>query len=477
MRQGCSAFTGTFSETRAPAAVLKEELILDKPDIYAQPRHIASLEECLFYHHMELPGVGEVGSGWDLRKTVDQYLGNLDFSGKRVLDVGTASGFLTFSMEARGAEVVSFDVSDPSDLNYVPYQHPRFPAERVRRDHMAVTPKIANAYWYAHRALGSKAKVFYGNVNDLPDALGRFDIVVVGMILPHLRDPFQALYSASRRCSDTLVVTQQASPLGALPSAQFMPNIRLDPNNIEHYLYWWGLSERCLINMLEVLGFGIVSAVRGMHRCTSVSRGGDMREECLTLVARRNRLGQASEVTSEGTRTAGRLERWVGRLDQIDIRWFLTANTACALLLLAVEGGGLVLARLSGVVTGAPPGAYVAALAAMAAFGLAGMVSSAYAVRVWALKAHCLLFVGFAAYLTYHSTLIVAGGARSGTPLSSDPLLFMAIAAYSVYLARRLFLPEKALRNPLLMYSHVAALAIAAVISALVLWRAYSGAA
>jgi SAM-dependent methyltransferase len=450
---------------------------VDNPGIYAQPRHVTRLEECDFYHHIDLPGVGEVGSGWDLRKTVDQYLGNLDFLGKRVLDVGTASGFLTFSMEARGAEVVSFDVSDPADLNYVPYQHPRFPVERLSRMHMGCVPRVANSYWYAHRALGSKAKVFYGNVNDLPDALGTFDIVLVGMILPHLRDPFQALYSASRRCADTLVVTQQASPPGALPSAQFMPNIRLDPNNLEHYLHWWGLSERCLINMLEVLGFGIASATRSMHRCTSTTRTGDMKEECLTLVAKRSLLGQAFEVTSGGTRTAGRLERLVGRLDEIDIRWLLAANTACALLLLAVEGGGLLLARLSGAVTSAPPGAYLAALAAMAAFGLAGMVSKALAVRAWALKAHCLLFVGLAAYLIYDSALIIAGGARSGTPVSSDPLLLMALAAYSVYLARRLFLPQKARRNPLLMYSHVAALAIAAVISALVLWKVYSGAA
>jgi predicted nicotinamide N-methyase len=38
---------------------------------------------------------------------VDPYLGNFDFVGKRVLDVGAASGFLTFEMEKRGAEVVA----------------------------------------------------------------------------------------------------------------------------------------------------------------------------------------------------------------------------------------------------------------------------------------------------------------------------------------------------------------------------------
>jgi hypothetical protein len=65
---------------------------------------VANVEECAFYHHMDLPGLKEV-EGWDLRKTIDEYLGHLDFRGKRVLDVGAAGGFLTFEMKKRGAEV------------------------------------------------------------------------------------------------------------------------------------------------------------------------------------------------------------------------------------------------------------------------------------------------------------------------------------------------------------------------------------
>ena len=72
---------------------------------------MTNVDECSFYHHMDLPGPKEVGRGWDLRKTVDDYLGNFDFRGKRALDVGTASGFLTFEIEKRGAEVVSFDMA------------------------------------------------------------------------------------------------------------------------------------------------------------------------------------------------------------------------------------------------------------------------------------------------------------------------------------------------------------------------------
>ena len=56
-----------------------------------------------------------------LRKTIDDYLGNFDFRGKRVLDVGTATGFLSFEMEKRGAEVVSFDMASRAQWQLVPF--------------------------------------------------------------------------------------------------------------------------------------------------------------------------------------------------------------------------------------------------------------------------------------------------------------------------------------------------------------------
>src|SRR5437016_11765758 len=61
---------------------------------------------------MELPGHGIIeGRDWDLRGGVDEYLSKLDFAGQRVLEIGPASGFLTFEMEKRGANVVSVEVT------------------------------------------------------------------------------------------------------------------------------------------------------------------------------------------------------------------------------------------------------------------------------------------------------------------------------------------------------------------------------
>ena len=63
---------------------------------------------------------------WDLRRGVDDYLGKVVFAGKRVLEIGPASGFLTFEMEKRGAEVTSVEVTAEHGWDFVPY-----PASRL----------------------------------------------------------------------------------------------------------------------------------------------------------------------------------------------------------------------------------------------------------------------------------------------------------------------------------------------------------
>ena len=83
---------------------------------------------------MEIPGYGLVEGPWDLRGGVDDYLGNVDLNGKRVLEVGTASGFLCFTMEGRGADVVAYDLSDEQSWDVVPYaQYDRVVRHRAPR--------------------------------------------------------------------------------------------------------------------------------------------------------------------------------------------------------------------------------------------------------------------------------------------------------------------------------------------------------
>ena len=94
--------------------------------IFATPRKVEDVADCYFYHTMELPGRGVIeGRDWDLRGRVDDYLGNVDFAGQRVLEIGPASGFLTFEMEKRGADVISVEVTDEHGWDFVPYPKAR----------------------------------------------------------------------------------------------------------------------------------------------------------------------------------------------------------------------------------------------------------------------------------------------------------------------------------------------------------------
>jgi len=70
--------------------------------IYAAPRVIRDNGQCYFYHTIALPGCGTVEGDWDLRRGIRDYLGGVDFGGKRVLDIGTANGMIC--LEPRGRE-------------------------------------------------------------------------------------------------------------------------------------------------------------------------------------------------------------------------------------------------------------------------------------------------------------------------------------------------------------------------------------
>jgi SAM-dependent methyltransferase len=247
---------------------------------FAEPRQVDRPQDCLFYHALDLPGVGTVGEQWDLRSCIDDYLGRFDFRGKRVLDVGTAGGYLTFAMEQRGAEVVSFDMADGAQWDVVPRIEHQARLPEIRERNRALHRKLQNAYWFSHRRLGSKAKVFYGDVYNLPTELGPFDAAVFGMILSHLRDPFQALYSASRLVEGSLIVTNQLRKVGNGANAMLIPAA---DNGVDQA--WWAFSPECLRQIMAVFGFEVQRSVACRGKCLVDSRA--VMEECTALVAQR----------------------------------------------------------------------------------------------------------------------------------------------------------------------------------------------
>jgi SAM-dependent methyltransferase len=233
--------------------------VVQTQSIYAQPRTVTDPESCFFYHTIDIPGYGTKIGEWDLRRGVDRYLGKVDLTGKRVLEMGTANGFLCFEMERRGADVVAVDLSEEHSWDLVPFA--KYEAEEddsARKSHVRRTN---NAWWLGHAAFGSRARVVYTPAYSVPEQIGAVDIATFGSILLHLRDPFHALWNASRLTRETVIVTdllfaRDVFPFNMLdmfqrPAMRFAPN----PKTGRPYETWWRLNPEIIKRFLGVLGF------------------------------------------------------------------------------------------------------------------------------------------------------------------------------------------------------------------------------
>jgi SAM-dependent methyltransferase len=223
--------------------------------IFEQPRFVERLEDCFFYHAMDLPGVGLQRAHWDLRGRFNDYTGGVDVSGKSVLDVGTATGFLSFEAERNGASrVVSFDMSDPRQQKFLPFKDKLYSRDRERWavQYGAEIEQWKNAYWLAHRLLNSKAEVYYGDIYNLPQGLGQFDIAIVGSVLEHLNDQITALASIARLTKERIVIV---SPL--LETEERIARFEALASNPDVDFTWWTYSLGVYREVFGMLGFRI----------------------------------------------------------------------------------------------------------------------------------------------------------------------------------------------------------------------------
>jgi hypothetical protein len=203
---------------------------------------------------MDLPGIGSVKGDWDLRGRFDEYVGGVDLRGKTVLDVGTASGFLSFEAEKRGALVTSFDADTHERIQTMPPD--------------ALDPiyfnGMRNSYRLAHRAFGSRATTVYGDLYSLSNLLGGFDVVIVAQILVHLRDPFGALHQAALACKDTLIIAEATfAEAGDYPFALYCGTM------VPHS--WWWLSLPIYRHVLKCYGFRVLSESTAKYKSEALA--------------------------------------------------------------------------------------------------------------------------------------------------------------------------------------------------------------
>ncbi len=222
-------------------------------------REGADLSEFVWYHATELPDGTVLPGVWDLRGHESAYLGGVDLAGKRVLELGPATGYLTFYMERMGAEVVSFEAGFDVSIDTLPVKGEDQFEERLRVMQETID-RNHDAWWYLHRTLGSSARFVQGDIYDMPADLGSFDVTLVGAILLHLREPWGALSQAARRTTETMIVTEPLQDELDPPEANIM---RFSPSAEHHLTNWWSIYPGAVVSMLARLGFG--QTVTTMH--------------------------------------------------------------------------------------------------------------------------------------------------------------------------------------------------------------------
>jgi SAM-dependent methyltransferase len=236
---------------------------------FQSPRHIDDVSRCYFYHTVDLPD-GTHSGDWDLRADIEAYIGRYPYAGQRVVDIGTASGFVAFEMEKRGAEVVALDFAitenPTSDMGLIPYGSNKNFDEMVR-GRIEGQRALQASFWYMHERLGSHVRYYEGDAQVCPEELRPFDVAFFGSILLHLRDPLGVVSAFGRHARQAVIITEPFENAGHLEkyAVAILRASADEPTNVGT---WWYLTPKAWEQFLRVLGYSHFSLTR--HSATFV---------------------------------------------------------------------------------------------------------------------------------------------------------------------------------------------------------------
>jgi tRNA (mo5U34)-methyltransferase len=222
----------------------------DSEEAKALAARVAALT---WYHTIELPH-GIVTPGYyDHRDLLPRYRLPERLDGLRVLDVATFDGFWAFEFERRGAaEVVALDVREKREIDLPP-------RTRAAMTEAELSFAFGRGFALSREALGSRVEPLHCNVYDLsPERAGLFDLVHVGDLLLHLRDPVRALTAIRSVCRGRAIISDVIFPdldrgTGGVPLMQYQGG---RGQNV-----WWRLGAEALRAMVEDAGFENVEEV------------------------------------------------------------------------------------------------------------------------------------------------------------------------------------------------------------------------
>ena len=207
-----------------------------------------------WYHSIELaPGVET--PGWhDTRPILSQIPFPASLAGKRCLDVGTFDGFWAFEMERRGAEeMMAIDILDPRKWDW--------PASSDEETLKTIGRRKGRGEGFeiARRELGSSVERRELSVYDLdPAEVGKFDLIFLGSLLIHLKNPALALERLRAVCAGTLITMDGIDLLLSLA----FPRRPVATLHAQGRPWWWYSNEAALKRLVESSGFDVLEGPR-----------------------------------------------------------------------------------------------------------------------------------------------------------------------------------------------------------------------
>ena len=238
-------------------------------------------KDCSFFHCLDLPGGETIAAPWDFRETEAEYHGGVSLAGRRVLEIGAASGCHSFWMERQGAQVVPYDLSPEFSWDLMPT--PTQDREDVEAA-MRVGIRRINAGWhYAAERLGSKLSLEHGTIYSVPESLGVFDVITFGSVLLHTRDPIGAVQGLAPRATEAILIMDRLPPHldPEKPLMEFQPRIGME-KPFGAWTWWW-FTPAVFIRLLTVLGYSEFDVKVSKHLHAASGKPLDL----FTLVARR----------------------------------------------------------------------------------------------------------------------------------------------------------------------------------------------
>jgi SAM-dependent methyltransferase len=228
-------------------------------------------EHDFWYHSYYFDNGFAQRGDYDIGRDIDDYGFPADMQGMTVLDVGTGSGWFATFFEQRGAAVTTLDARGPCDFDIFGRDHnPPVTEQKSRPDRVLPDGRpvyyspVSKGFWVMKEILGLKADFFNGRVYDIcPELFGgkTFDLVFLGSILMHLRDPIGALMAAHTVCGQSLIANIGVLPNGYAPEKLVM---RLLPKAGDG-IGWWTPTTDCFCEWMLAAGFSRVDSVKTLH--------------------------------------------------------------------------------------------------------------------------------------------------------------------------------------------------------------------